>query len=436
MQTAIFLELNEFSVDLLKEAKGYPNIQKLVSLREIQTHTDDTYESDFLEPWVQWVSVHTGKPSSEHQIKHLGDVPDLSTEQLWESLSKQGITSGVWGAMNASRGGAEKCLFFIPDPWTASEKAHPEELNDLLEPLRFVSKSYARPKFSQIGKIFKLFHAHKLLGKVVREIPRLCKNLIRFRGAHCAFISFLDLISTHLFLSYKKRYNPQFSLIFLNSLAHLQHHHWHLDNPKLQEGLSYIDRILGLLFEALQPEDLFLVANALSQKNTNKEKPWILYRQKDPKTFLIAMGLTCDRVEPHMTHDAHLYFESPEECQKAKETLEKTTLQGQKLFLVETYADPCKLFYRICFTDPVPPEISFQLSGKSYRFFDLFQAIVQRTGKHIPYGTAFANALFPQSMKNHEIFHHIQNFFYEGEQHIKSNVKGMGLTSRRSSGHV
>ncbi|MBU6446690.1 MAG: alkaline phosphatase family protein, partial [Verrucomicrobia bacterium] len=325
-----------------------------------------------------------------------------------EALSKQGITSGVWGAMNASRAGAEKCLFFIPDPWTASERAYPEELNDLLEPLRFASKSYAKPKMAQIGKIFKLFSSYKLLGKVIREAPRLCKNIFRFRAAHCVFISFLDLLSTELFLAYKKRYNPRLSVLFLNSLAHLQHHHWHAGSSKLQEGLSYMDQILGRLFDSLAEGDLFFVANALSQKNTHEEHPWILYRQKDPQSFPQAVGMACKRVEPHMTHDAHLYFDNAEQCQTAKEALEGATLLGRRLFFVETYADPCKLFYRICFTDPVSQDVSFTFAGKSVRFFDLFQAIVQRTGKHIPYGTVFTNASnLPPSMKNHELFHYI-----------------------------
>ena len=112
----IFLELIEFNDDLLRKASkdlNLKNIQKMLSLNHSTIITDDTYESDFLEPWVQWVSIHTGKPSSEHQIKHLGDVPHLGTKQIWEDLSDKGISSGIWGAMNASRNGADGCKFFF-----------------------------------------------------------------------------------------------------------------------------------------------------------------------------------------------------------------------------------------------------------------------------------------------------------------------------------
>jgi hypothetical protein len=128
-QKVLFLELNEFNQDLLIKSAhdlSLKNLEKLVSLHKMSTLTEDTYESDFLEPWVQWVTVHTGIPSTHHQIKHLGDVPHLGTEQIWEALSKKGMSSGIWGAMNASRGAAENCLFFVPDPWTVSEKGYPD----------------------------------------------------------------------------------------------------------------------------------------------------------------------------------------------------------------------------------------------------------------------------------------------------------------------
>lgn len=419
-KNVVLLELNEFNADLLEATSkemGLKNIQKLVSLPKTQTMTSDTYESDWLEPWVQWVSIHTGKASSEHKIKHLGDVPHLGIEQIWERLSKKGISSGIWGAMNASHNGAEHCLFFLPDPWTASEIACPDELNDLLDPLRYFSKNYlahSNTKISkQLVKLLRLLISHGLGGTLAIEIPRLLKNLCQFKGEHFVFISFLDYLSMRLFLKYRDKYAPDFSLIFLNSLAHLQHHHWrgfnYSKNKRLRYGLNYLDRALGHLFTSLGSEDILIVTNALSQKNTNEEKPWILYRQYDQSSFLKTVGIYPSHVESHMTHDAHVYFENEIECEQAKSALEKAQVLDQKLFLVETYSqNPKKLFYRIQFTDQIPSNTHFTLGGKSYPFFDLFKPIVQRTGKHIPYGTIYSNAKFPKVIQNHEIFDSIE----------------------------
>jgi len=418
----MFLELNEFNLQLLQKTSRcfhLPHVQKLLGMYQSQTVTQDSYESDFLEPWVQWVSVHTGKPSSIHQIKHLGDVPHLDTEQIWELLSQRGLTSGIWGAMNATRGTATHCLFFLPDPWTASEKAYPEELNQLLDPLRFSSKNYlgnvATHIAGQLKGMIKLIRSYGLGKEIAKQIPWLLKNLIRFKGAHFVFIAFAEYLSTSLFLAFKKKFNPDFSLLFINLLAHLQHHYWtgfdYEKNQKLECGLKVLDKILGKIFASLEKEDLFLAANALSQKNTNDEKPWILYRPLDHQRFLNCVGIFPSKIEPLMTHDAHLFFETEKECQRAVNLLKSALINGKHLFLVETYPEfPNKLFYRIDFTDKVSLDTLFSVHNKTLRFFDYYKGIVQRTGKHIPLGTIFCNLdKLPPKLFNHEIFDLIAN---------------------------
>lgn len=420
-----FLELNEFNEDLLRSAStefGCKNIQKILGMHKTETSTDDTYESDFLDPWVQWVSVHTGKPSTFHKIKHLGDVPHLDTPQIWEYLSEKKISSGIWGAMNASRATAENCRFFLPDPWTASERAYPEELNQLLDPVRHASKNYLGLNIfkilSQLKGVLKLIRSNNLGMEVIKEIPSFLRQLIRFKGANFVFISFVESLSARLFLQYKKRFDPDFSLLFINTLAHLQHHYWngfnYQDNKKLKLGMSYLDRILGRIFASLKPDEVVIVANAFSQKNTNEEKPWILYRPLDHSRLLEKAGIGHCRVEAHMTHDAHLFFDSASDCQRAAKILEEAQIEGQKLYLTESYPeDPKKLFYRITFTDEVSKQVEFTINNQRLKFFDFFKQIVRRTGKHIPTGSLFCSAPgLPPKIKNHEIFQCILQLFH------------------------
>ncbi len=413
----LFVELNEFNYELLDTASRHLNllnIQKILALNATQTRTDDRYESDYLEPWVQWVSVHTGTPSQEHKIKHLGDVPHLDNDQIWEKLSKEGVTSGIWGAMNASRAQAENCLFFLPDPWTASEGAYPSELEPLLDLLRYSTKNHLNTShlklLQKIGRFLLFLTKVGALNSFRKEIPNLVKHIKKFKGESFAYISLFDYLSTHLFLKMKQKYNPDFSLIFLNSLAHMQHHHWKSDeyksSPRFKYALEYLDRAFKAILDHLQPEDTLIVANALSQKNTNQETPWILYRQKDQSLFLQEIGLTFSKVESHMTHDAHIFFKSAQDCQKAEKILKEATLEGSPLFDVESYKeDPLKLFYKIIFTDKVSKEAKITVCGKPHYFFDLFKAIIERTGKHVQTAHMLSNRdSFPKEMKNHEIF--------------------------------
>src|SRR5438270_13961953 len=104
---------------------GLKNLQAVLRWNHAGTWTSDEYESGFLEPWVQWVSVHTGVPSSQHGIKNLGDVPNLAEDQIWERWSRRGLSSIIWGVMNGDRRKAKNCRILIPDAWTLSEGPHP-----------------------------------------------------------------------------------------------------------------------------------------------------------------------------------------------------------------------------------------------------------------------------------------------------------------------
>lgn len=416
LKKVFLLELNEFNLELMETAAtqlDLKHVQKILSFYRTHTLTKDSYESDFLEPWVQWVSVHTGIPSEQHHIKHLGDVPALKTKQLWERLAERGVTSGVWGAMNAAC--HETSLFFFPDPWTASERASPDELNQLLEPLRYLSKNYVNCSYFTIAKqltgVIKLLIKNKLGCAVCKELPALIKQIIHFRGKPFVWIAFIEFLALLLFLRYQKRYDPDFSLLFLNTIAHLQHHHWKtaaLSEP-LAHGFRMLDRMLGELFTHLSETHTLIIANALSQTNTDAEKPWILYRQIDQSQFLATVGIAVSKIESLMTHDALLFFSTAAEAADAQKALEGATLEGQKLFLVESYPEaPLKLFYRILFTDEVKRGTTFSCLGRSFDFLKLFRPIVRRTGKHIPQGTVLCNEPhFPPSMMNHELFHEI-----------------------------
>ena len=56
---------------------GLENIDKILKFKHSKTFSDDNLEGQGLDPWVQWVSIHTGKPSSIHNVLRIGDIPKL-----------------------------------------------------------------------------------------------------------------------------------------------------------------------------------------------------------------------------------------------------------------------------------------------------------------------------------------------------------------------
>ena len=148
-----------------------------------------------------------------------------------------------------------------------------------------------------------------------------------------------------------------------------------------------------------------MVTNALSQTNTDRDPPWILYRQNNHGTVLDLLGVPARKIEACMTHDAHLYFATTEDMQAAYQILTKTVVDELPLFHVEMNKhDPKKLFFMIKFTGVADQKSSVKSGKMTFLFLDYFSAIVQRTGKHNGAGTVFSNLQqLPKKIQNHEL---------------------------------
>jgi hypothetical protein len=114
-----------------------------------------------------------------------------------------------------------------------------------------------------------------------------------------------------------------------------------------------------------------------------------------------------------MTHDSHVFFAGGSERDDALAALTAATVAGQPLFYVEgDEHDPRKLFYRLSFTGDLPDGAEFELSGRRLPFYDHFDRVVRRTGKHCQDGFVFQNKeLLPARLENHLINAHILGHF-------------------------
>ncbi|WP_204315871.1 hypothetical protein, partial [Enterobacter hormaechei] len=79
--------------------------------------TTSEQDYDNLEPWIQWVTAHTGLDYGEHGIFRLGDIVEHDLPQIWDDLEQKGLNVGAISPMNA-RQRMRAPAFFLPDPWT------------------------------------------------------------------------------------------------------------------------------------------------------------------------------------------------------------------------------------------------------------------------------------------------------------------------------
>ena len=102
----LLVEINECDFDYFlygSKKYNYSIIKKFFLRKEkLNTFTNDKFEGFNLDPWVQWVSVHTGKLSKNHKNYRLGQTLNITNEQIWDKLSKKKVTSSIWGAFNST----------------------------------------------------------------------------------------------------------------------------------------------------------------------------------------------------------------------------------------------------------------------------------------------------------------------------------------------
>ncbi|MFL5373569.1 MAG: hypothetical protein ACJ78T_06235, partial [Myxococcales bacterium] len=82
----VLLELNELSptlVDKFIQEGRLPAFQQFRS--ESHVHVSESAEvAPYLDPWVQWITVHAGLDYQDHQILNLGDGHNLRVPNLWD----------------------------------------------------------------------------------------------------------------------------------------------------------------------------------------------------------------------------------------------------------------------------------------------------------------------------------------------------------------
>ena len=256
--------------------------------------------------------------------------------------------------------------FFIPDPWTVTRtdgsflseavyKALYQTVND--------NSSGKITKKSLINLLFAILTQTQL--KNWPQYLRLAKSLFNKRKWNKAL--FLDLFISDLHLAYVKRTKPDFTTVFFNGLAHIQHHylfsskHYNgqLANPNwyIQENidpypnaLDTYDIILKDILNAFKDIEV-IVATGLRQVPYDQYAYY--YRLRDHQSFLSKIGVNDVKVYPRMTRDFLIECETEEQCIDVQNKLEKIKInnvnlfgeidnRGNSLFVTLTYSNEIK----------------------------------------------------------------------------------------------
>lgn len=396
MSNLILLGLNELNFEMVKayaDAGQLPNFKKLFAKHPVIKTTSETrYEE--LEPWIQWVSVQTGKSYAEHKIFRLGDMVDGNMTQIWEHLEGEyGLKVGAVSPMNA----ANRCIdpaFFIPDPWTKTTVSGNWLLTKLSGAVSDAVNENATGK-SKLSSYFYILLA--VMWYVLPRNPKVILQIIKAQGEDHHRAILLDMILAEIFIALYKSEKPQFASLFLNSCAHLQHHYmfnssqykgphknpdWYIAAGKdpVFDGFKMYDEIIGRLL-ALKDAPRIIITTGLHQVPV--EQPVFYWRLKDHAQFLNLIGIPYKVVKPRMSRDFLIECEGQADCDFATTKLASCTMEdGTKIF-EEIDNRGTSLFVTLTYPHDIAENMRVHYEGGVIdRFRDLVGFVAIKNGHH------------------------------------------------------
>ncbi len=428
------IHLNEFNYNFLNNgSKKFKckNIQKILKFKKIKTYSVDKTQDKDLDPWVQSVTINTGKSSNFHKIFKTGQPVPKNLTQIWDILSEQKINCAIWGTMNTYFKNNKNIKIFFPDPWNKQVKVKPVSLMNAYRLPRSYAENYTDFKISK-----NLFNIYSFIFLCIKHISFL--DLIKiftifvqtflFKGFKNYNLFFLfDLISIYLFESLTKNEKINFSHIFLNSLAHFQHNNWdEIHNYKIY--FKYTDAIIEKILDLSKNYHQVLIYNGFTQKRIKTE---YLLRPRNPKKFLQNIGISFKKINTNMTNGGILEFNNIREKNKNKEKLIKFSIFGFRFFEVKEISLN-KIFYRIQVKSfrKIEQHFSSNLIQKSLGYdsklkikilkkFNQNKTIfnelkyLKTTGKHFYEGILLSKKIISEKkvMENKRIFNLVKNYF-------------------------
>ncbi|MEI6834780.1 MAG: hypothetical protein WCL28_12390 [bacterium] len=307
--------------------------------------------------------------------------------QIFEQLEQAGYKVGAISAMNAENR-LKNPAYFIPDPWTQTPadsswwsrslgQAVSQTVNDNTQ-ARITLKS-ASQVFLGLLRFARVVHYKKYLSLIFasRQKPWL-KALV------------LDLLLHDVHWSMFNAEKPNFSTLFLNAGAHIQHHYffnaepvrkdsknknpsWYVkeNQDPLAEVLGLYDMIVGEYFSRADTD--VILATGLAQKPYERVK--FYYRLNAHADFLRGLGIEFSEVFPRMTRDFLINFDNEKLALAAQHLLGTVKVsdgdaplfgeidnRGSSLFVTLTYPLEITASTNYCVGDrnlPLLPEVGF-----------------------------------------------------------------------------
>jgi glutaredoxin-related protein len=395
MRRLVVLELNEVNFDFVKR---YTEMGKLPAFKRLfdrcgydETTSESKYEE--LEPWIQWVTAHTGLSFAEHKLFRLGDIRNSDIIQIWEHLEREfGLKVAAISPMNADNR-TKAAAFFVPDPWTGGTIDGPQHLARLYSAISTAVNENAKEK-TNLTVYWNLLIGLIRYGRVCNYKKYLSFLLGSLTGKWRKAL-ILDRLLADVFLLELRKHEPDFATLFVNAAAHIQHHYmfssavydggmrnpdWYIrtDVDPLLEVYELYDQIVSEVLAL--PETRLIIMTGLHQDPY--ESATFYYRLADHAAFLKKIGVEYQSVEPLMSRDFLIRFSTTREARKAAVLLKDVkSADGEEMFYVDNRG--LEIFSMLVYSKEIGRNFSISVGDRKIEeFLSDVSFVALKNGQH------------------------------------------------------
>lgn len=315
----LLLEFNEINwavIDRLIAFNGHDFLPNFARLRAggawgVQSAVE---RSPLLDPWITWVTLHTGVTPQEHGASVLEQSSaTLRAKRTWQYADEAGLRVGVFGSISAYppqpvRG------FVIPGPFAPGNETFPARL----EPVQWINRSQTQAHGGAKGagglkhslanglKLLQLGLRPATIGKIALQL------LTERRAPHQRWrrVCLQPLLNFDIFAKQYQQARPHFATLHSNHAAHFMHHYWRAWDDSafpvkasaeekarygaaVPVGYQLCDELLGRAMSMIDDDTVLVLASSMGQQPFISDRyaaGKIVVRIKDIDALLQLVG--------------------------------------------------------------------------------------------------------------------------------------------------
>jgi hypothetical protein len=337
----LLLELNEINwrvVDRLIEQRGtgfLPNFEKMKKQGAwaVQSAVE---RSPLLDPWITWVTLHTGVSPAVHGASVLEQSSDsISAPRTWQYVADAGRKVGVFGSIS-SYPPPPVNGFVVPGPFAPGNETHPPRL----APVQAVNRRYTQvhnkttraPTLAEnAGTAASLIGMGLSLGTMAHVATQLVRERLQ-SGQRWRRVCLQPRLNFDIFAALYRKERPDYATWHSNHAAHFMHHYWRAWDDAafsvkasveerrqygeaVPEGYRLCDELIGRAMQLLDSDTVLVVASSMGQQpfvSDRYKAGKVIVRIRDMDVLLAVVGRDgVSEVVPTMVPQWNLRIDDP-----------------------------------------------------------------------------------------------------------------------------